>query len=201
MLTRLIAALAVLVLAGCATAPLPDSQAPGWAARQLQLQALESWQVLGKMGVRQPDRYTSASLNWTQQPRRYQIFLAGPLGQGSVRIQGTPGLVTLDIAGEGRFQAATPEQMLQAQLGWHLPISQLHYWVRGLPAPDYPSRHTLDPQNRLERLEQQGWVIQYREYQDGPPPQLPRRLILSHGDSLRVVLLLKEWTLPPPPHS
>ncbi|MGZ0843299.1 lipoprotein insertase outer membrane protein LolB, partial [Klebsiella pneumoniae subsp. pneumoniae] len=92
---------------------------------------------------------------------------------------------SLEVAGQGRYQAESPEALLEEQLGWRLPVSHLLWWVRGLPAPDSKSRLTLDADSRLARLEQDGWQIEYTRYAEQNGYWLPERLKL-HGQSLEV---------------
>ncbi|VFS85725.1 outer membrane lipoprotein LolB [Pseudomonas aeruginosa] len=100
--------------------------------------------------------------------------------------------MSLEVAGQGRYQAESPEALLEEQLGWRLPVSHLLWWVRGLPAPDSKSRLTLDADSRLARLEQDGWQIEYTRYAEQNGYWLPERLKL-HGQDLDVTLVIKDW--------
>ena len=42
-----------------------------------------------------------------------------------------------------RYNAASPEQLLAEQWGFHLPVSNMKYWVRGLPVPGIPATTTV----------------------------------------------------------
>ncbi len=200
-LTRLLAALALPVaLFGCGTTPqLPTSTEAthSWEQYRAELSRQQHWAIVAKLGIRQDQDIRSANLNWNQQQDRYQIFMTGPLGQGAINIRGSGQGVTLQISGEGSYMASSPEDLLQQRLGWSLPLSNLHYWVIGIPSPDSPHRKTLDEHNRLKELEQDSWRIQYRSYQQVESTDLPRKLILSQGDFLRVTLIIKEWNLRP----
>ena len=118
--------------------------------------------------------------------------LSGPLGRGAARLTGREGAVTLEVAGQGRYQAESPEALLEQQLGWRLPVSHLLWWVRGLPAPDSKSRLTLDGDSHLARLEQDGWNVEYSSYAQQDGYWLPERLKL-HGQDLDVTLVIKSW--------
>ena len=193
MLRRLLLLLPLLLwLAGCSTlqppapAPLPALDGP----------LLDNWALQGKLGIRQGQRADSATLNWQQQQQHYEIRLSGPLGQGAVAISGEPNQVQMVISGEAEpILATTPEQLMQSQLGWSLPLSQAHYWVQGRPAPRFPTA-PLPGGNGFSQL---GWEVEVLrvvsiELPDGGTINLPNRLRLQYGD-LRITLLIAQWQL------
>ncbi|WP_313210688.1 lipoprotein insertase outer membrane protein LolB, partial [Stutzerimonas nitrititolerans] len=100
--------------------------------------------------------------------------------------------VALEVAGQGRFEADSPEALVQSQLGWQLPVSNLLWWVRGLPAPDSRSRLSLDGQSRLAMLQQDGWDVEYLGYSEENGFALPERIKLS-GRDLQITLVIKDW--------
>lgn len=196
---HLIAALLCTALFGCSSQPTSTlSQPPlpeqSWEQQQQQLLPLTQWQVLGKIRIQSASDDSSANLSWQQRQDYYRIYIAGPLGQGAVNIEGSERTgITLDVSGEGRYQADSPERLLYQQLGWEVPISQMPFWIRGLPAPQQRHSKQLDPLNRLQQLQQNGWTIDYLDYHNDLRPQLPRKIRLNRGDSLRLTLILKQW--------
>lgn len=187
----------IALLAGCAGLTSRESlQGQGnpeqWRAHKEQLSSLDGWQINGKVGIRAPKDSGSGTLFWLQRQDYYDIRLSGPLGRGAARLTGRPGAVSLEVANQGRFQAADPETLLEAQLGWKLPVSHLVWWVRGLPAPDTKSRLTLDGDSRLASLEQDGWQVEYLSYVEQNGYWLPERVKL-HGRDLDVTLVVKDW--------
>ena len=71
-------------------------------------------------------------------------------------------------------------------------MTHLFWWIRGLPAPDSQSHLTLDSDSRLNRLEQDGWQIEYLSYIEQDGFTLPERIKL-HGHDLQVTLVIKDW--------
>ena len=202
-LQRVAPALCCALLFGCSSQTITPTQqdrpAPSWQQRQQQLLPLTQWQVQGKIRIQTKEEDTSANLSWSQHPDHYQIYLAGPLGQGAISIAGSnENGVTLDIGGEQRYQADSAAQLLQQQLGWSIPISQIGYWARGMPAPGVTYSKRLDGQNRLKQLNQEGWILNYVDYHSDQQPQLPRKIKLSRGEALKLTLILKQWQLNPP---
>lgn len=103
----------------------------------------------------------AGTLFWLQRQDYYDIRLSGPLGRGAARLTGRPGQVSLEVANQGRYEAPSPEALLEEQVGWKLPVSHLVWWVRGLPAPESKSRLSLNGDSRLATLEQDGWRVEY----------------------------------------
>ncbi|MFK3969821.1 lipoprotein insertase outer membrane protein LolB [Pseudomonas sp. NPDC087358] len=187
----------IALLAGCAgitshEAVQGKGDASKWRVNKEQLASLDGWQINGKVGIRAPKDSGSGTLFWLQRQDYYDIRLSGPLGRGAARLTGRPGAVSLEVANQGRYEAADPETLLKDQLGWKLPVSHLVWWVRGLPAPDSKSSLTLDSDSRLSNLEQDGWQIEYLSYTQQNGYWLPERMKL-HGQDLDVTLVIKDW--------
>lgn len=195
---RVLCLLAALFMLGCASqrglTPPANLQ-----AHQQQLEAIQHWQINGKLGIRSPAENGSASLKWQQKPGHYQINLAGPLGQKRLQISGTPKHVTLTQAGQPPLSAKSAEALIKKAAGWTLPVAQLNYWVRGLPAPKAPiTALNLSPEGLISELQQAGWSISYSNYQDHPHAggtlALPGKIQAQHRD-LRLTLIIRSWQL------
>ncbi|ABE58879.1 MULTISPECIES: lipoprotein insertase outer membrane protein LolB [Chromohalobacter] len=186
----------VALLAGCASqAPSPDQSRDrgDWEAQIERLQTLDAWSLAGKVGLRTNEGSESANIDWQQRPDTYRILISGPFGAGRTLLTGRPGAVTL-TNGEGRFEAETPEALMEQQLGWSLPISALDYWVRGLPAPEGGERIEHDEQGFPQQLRQFGWTIEYRDWTRADTLWMPRRLVMTYGE-LRATLVANQWQL------
>lgn len=187
----------IALLAGCAgltsREALEGEGSPAlWQSHKQQIGSLDAWQISGKVGIRAPQDSGSGTLFWLQRQDYYDIRLSGPLGRGAARLTGRPGTILLEVANQGRYQAASPEQLLQQQLGLNLPVSHLLWWIRGLPDPDSKSRLILDRDSRLAQLSQDGWQVDYLRYAEQDGYWLPERLKLS-GHDLQVTLVIKDW--------
>ncbi len=187
----------LLFLAGCAGFASKESvigqgNPAAWKAHKQQIDGIDGWQINGKIGIRAPSDSGSATLFWLQRQGYFDIRLSGPLAVGSARISGRNDDVVLDLSSQGRFQSNSAEDLLEKGLGWRLPLAQLFWWVRGLPAPDSQSQVTLDSESRLNQLEQNGWHIQYLSYIEQDGFMLPERIKLK-GQNLQVTLVIKDW--------
>ncbi|MCQ4243207.1 lipoprotein insertase outer membrane protein LolB [Stutzerimonas stutzeri] len=194
---NLLIPLLALLLAGCAGfGPQESLEGPGnaeaWQAHKARISHIDGWQISGKIGIRAPQDSGSGTLFWLQRQDYFDIRLSGPLGRGATRLTGRPDAVTLEVAGQGRFEAQSPEALVESQLGWQLPVSHLLWWIRGLPAPDSRSRITLDGSGRLATLQQDDWDIQYLNYEEENGLVLPSRIKLE-GRNLQITLVIKDW--------
>jgi len=192
MFKKYLAALLCLFLAGCSLqkTQIPASSDISWETRQSLLKDISDWEASGKIGIRTPDDSQSASLKWLQEGSEYQIDIRGPWGQGGASIAGSPQEVIVDIAGEGTFTGTNPEQILSQQWGWALPVSDIFWWIRGLPSPHSQYEHTIVDE-RLAQLTQQDWKVEYLRYNQ-QTPALPTKMRLQYRD-LKVTIVIKTW--------
>lgn len=189
--------LSMLLASGCAHRSLTPPQ--DVLEHQRQVQAIDDWTLAGKLGIRTPDDSGSANVKWAQQIASYQINLSGPLGQKSMIITGTPNKVRLEQTGEPAQEAKTAEALIKKTAGWTLPVAQLAYWVRGVPAPKL--RITQLQQNEtglIAQLIQGGWNIRYSNYRDqtfnGINLPLPGKITAEYKD-VRLTLVIRDWRL------
>ena len=199
-------ALALLLmgaLSACTTItvePLPEGlteQPPAsWADTARVRQNLDYWQITGKLAVKQPSDSGSALINqWTQRGEFYDLTLSSAfLGMGRTRLKGSPGFIELTLADGERYQSSEPDELVEAATGWRLPINQLAWWVKGLPAPEGDFRLLFDTAGELVAIRQSGWHIQYDRWfsADSALPMLPARITATKDDK-RVRVAISDW--------
>jgi outer membrane lipoprotein LolB len=195
-LRSLCAGAALLLLAGCFNNVQPDlagnsEQAQrGWEARRAGLQKLHAFTLQGRMAETGLVSF-GGTLSWMQDGEAFQARFFGPLGVGAVAISGTPEEMEVRSK-DGSVRTRDPEGYMQQQFGWSLPLRGLRYWVLGLPAPGGQPRLKLDESGRILALKQDGWQLDYTEYQDVNGLGLPRRFTIS--DSERgFKVLVDQW--------
>lgn len=192
--TAFVAAL-VAALAACASAPpLPESPAMPWAERRAALQEQAHFGLSGRVAVNSAGTGFNASLRWQQQGELSQVSLEGPLGVGGAQIEVADGHFDLRTSRGEHLEGDAARAALEQRLGFPLPLAELRYWVRGVPAPGAAADEVVDEaRQRLTRLVQQGWEIAYGEYLEAEAGSLPRRVVAQRGDT-RVRVVVDRWT-------
>jgi outer membrane lipoprotein LolB len=206
--------LAVTLVAACA-APIERPDVPprvAWNQRSADLEALESWDMKGRMAVRTEERGGSASVIWSRDGERHGIDLYGPFGGGRVHIEEDPRGATLRDSKGRVFEARNAAELLYRRVGWAIPFDELRYWLRGLPAPGERERFDLDEHGRLALLHQDGWEVRYLDYDVHDGFELPRKVFMRAlpgtvhligeegeplGDRLDVRVVIRSWDIAP----
>lgn len=188
-----LALLASLFLFGCAQQPL--SPVDNFERYRQALSKVEDWRLQGKMNLRVPGESETVRVNWSNSSEGYSIRLSGSLGLGATWIHGDEYGVRMERGGQEPIVAASPEDLVYTQLGRDLPLSDLHYWVRGLPAPyPRPTSRRFAAEGMLTHLSQAGWEIDYSNFQAVGPWNLPGKIV-AQRDDLRLTMLISNWTL------
>ncbi|MGM0855517.1 MAG: lipoprotein insertase outer membrane protein LolB [Pseudomonadota bacterium] len=193
-ISRLVACAAIVFLAGCASqAPQDDSgrQSGDWDDQKAEVEAFDTWTLVGKAGLRTSEENTSANLDWNQHPHYFRMLISGPFGGGRNVLEGREGRFSLSNS-DGRFEAESPEALMEEQLGWALPVSAMPDWVRGLPGDHDSYQLETDELGFPSHLAQDGWEIDYRDWERVEGMWLPRRLVMNYDD-IRITLVVNEW--------
>ncbi len=184
-------------LSGCATAPRVSSMPQfDWPERQQQLAQLQRWSFSGRLAIKDANNESwSAALRWQQDGDSYDIQLSGAFGQGAARLFGHDGYAVIEMAEHSALTADSAEALMQQQLGWHMPVQGLKFWLLGMLVPNSVGQHAFNEVGRLESLQQSGWQVRYRDYLDVDGLELPRKLELENP-RLRARLVIDSWQLP-----
>jgi len=181
------------MLAGCAArqgTALPDLS--DWQTRRDFLAASDEWEFAGRIGVSAGDEGFNGQLWWRQDGVVYRARIGGPLGVGTVFINGDNREVTI-TDGEGVVtEMADAEAELRARYGWTIPVASLRFWALGIPDPAVPAATGFDAAGRLTALEQNGWQVDITEYRESAGQPMPRRLTAVNND-VRVRLVIDSW--------
>ncbi|MGE3318054.1 MAG: lipoprotein insertase outer membrane protein LolB [Candidatus Berkiella sp.] len=189
-----------ILLAGCTSTSEKNQQIAAstpqleqrWKVNEKQLDGVNHWQAEGKLSVAQRKKGGSASFVWQQQGEFYQIKIFGPFGAKSAYIIGGPNHVELKEANGNVSTAKSPEALLYKVVGWQVPISGLRYWLRGIPVPNTRNGKQFNEQGLLATLKQQGWNIEYQEYNHNTFAPLPSKVVLF-SDQVKVKMIVNNW--------
>lgn len=188
----------VLVLTACAgqraKRSLPDADALArQVVREQTLAARTAWTLRGRLGVSDGHDGGSGSLEWSQHDRQFRFSVHAPVTGKTWTLSGGPGHVVLEGL---RAEAITGEDasaLLERELGWRVPVTELVAWARGARAPG-EARVEFRADGLPSQIDQAGWKVQFLDYDEGRSPPLPSKVFASRG-SYKVRLSIREWTI------
>ncbi|HUF21345.1 MAG TPA: lipoprotein insertase outer membrane protein LolB [Burkholderiales bacterium] len=176
------AVLVVVLLAGCATLPPPQP---------VDLTAVGDFDLAGRIAVRVEDRGYSARMRWQHRIAGDEVWLYTPVGSVLATLTVDETGATLTTSDRKTFRSHDVQALTREVLGWDLPLDGLQHWVMGRVDPRAPvDSAERDERQRLTRLAQRDWTIDYLAYAaDGALPSL---LSLQY-DELRLRLVIDRW--------
>ena len=191
----LITASLTIILTACSTlqpTPPENYHRLTWSKRLIQLNSLNKWSLRGSFSIHYANRTDIASYQWKQNHENYQIKISSPLNLVHLDLYGNKQQITLQKSAHEIYTATTPEELLAQQVGWELPIANLVYWIKGMPAPESHYKIKLDCYNHLIALKQQGWLIKYPAFTEMNGIDLPHTINLENPQ-LKIKMVVKEW--------
>jgi outer membrane lipoprotein LolB len=189
--------LAATVLAGCAhVEPIVETDGLDFPERAMRLEALDGWEMRGRLAVDTGERAFQARFRWRQSADVMLLAVNGPFGAGSFQIEGDPIEMTLRARGE-QWVLMDPETELSALFGWWLPVTSLRDWLLGLPDTAFAARTRRARAGTLASLEQRLWDVEYPDYGLSEGLLVPRKIDMSHGP-LALHLTVDSWNSVPP---
>ncbi|HET9835342.1 MAG TPA: lipoprotein insertase outer membrane protein LolB [Rhodanobacteraceae bacterium] len=184
----------LLVLAACAPVRTRGTaaQVAAQAARERTLGAQRQWGLQAHFAVSDGRDGGSGTLVWQQNGGEYSLSLRAPITGKTARLEGGPAGVVLTGLRGGPFRGDDAQTLLADRFGWHIPVAQLIWWVRGLRAQDSPAELRYGENGLPALLEQDGWKVEYRDWYTDRDPPLPRKVYASKPPySVRV--LIEQW--------
>jgi outer membrane lipoprotein LolB len=181
------------ILAGCATTGggrLPELGT--WEQRKDVLSVTDEYEFSGRIGVRAGSDGFNGKIWWRQDGIVYRARISGPIGVGTVFVNGDGREVTLTDRDGVTTELDDAERDLRGRYGWTIPVTSLRYWALGVPDPSSPADVDIDERGLMNSLEQGGWRVTIGEYAEGGGQSMPRRLTAVSGD-IRVRLIVDEW--------
>lgn len=193
-----------LMVSACQTAVITENseqkvQQSLVEIRESRLNALQTFQFNGGLGVWTEEESIPARIVWLQSGSDLNLKLSGPLGVGDMQLQDKAGFVTLSRGKTVVTSGTSADSVVQNGLGLTapVPIEELKQWVRGLPGNGGSALR--DGAGRLQELrytDKTGtrWGVRFKRYQSVDGYSLPT-LITASGGKYSVRLVLKNWEL------
>jgi outer membrane lipoprotein LolB len=185
------------LLASCSAPRLlrPDAaRMKALEQREDTLRSRPDWTLRGRMAISGPEDSGSGTLDWSQQGPAFRFTLSAPVSGKTWTLSGDgQHAELLGLHGQQAVVAATASGLLASELGWNVPVAQLAYWVRGIRAPG-PADVVFQGDGLPAEIRQDGWVIEFRDYETTRDPLLPRKIFAGNG-AYKVRLVVQSWEL------
>ncbi|HUW52652.1 MAG TPA: lipoprotein insertase outer membrane protein LolB [Rhodanobacter sp.] len=192
----LLAAAMPLLLAACVPAVRVKGDAGmlhDQLARELALAHADHWVLQGRLGVSDGRNGGSGSFSWTQDGEQYEFVLRGPAISGvNFRLSGGPDGALLEGLKHGPLRGPDAEALMRKALGWEVPLHDLRAWVLGLRADSGAARLRFGTNRLPSLLQQDGWVVDYREWDTMRRPPLPKK-VYAEKLPYKVRLSIESW--------
>ena len=117
----------------------------------------------------------------------------GPLGSGTVLINRNGGVTTFKD-GSKKASDSSADRLFYKQTGVTLPVNNLYYWVRGVPAPGAVEKLTKNANQQISVLKQAGYTIEYLGYTNAQGASLPTKIRLS-SNQVKIKVVIKQWKI------
>ncbi len=188
----------VLAFAACAGPRVKPLQADARSlaqqdAREKALGAHQDWTVRGRLGVSDGHDSGSGSLEWSQRAGAFRFTLHAPVTGKTWMLSGNRSHAVLEGLHDLPVEGDDAASLLERELGWHVPVAKLVDWVRGLRAPGVADIH-FRADGLPAQIEQEGWKVEYLDYDQSRNPPLPSKVFASKGN-YTVRLAIHAWTL------
>jgi outer membrane lipoprotein LolB len=190
-------ALLLPFLLGCVGAQRMDVPVnQDWQQRYSVLESMEDWDFTGRIAVRDDQEAHNSRIRWRQRGEDFVINLWGALNIGATEIVGSAQQVRLQQERQEPLITNSPEELIREQLGYELPVENLRYWIKGIPAPGQRASPTFNEHNQLTSLRQSGWQIEYLSYTNYALETLPTQIRMEK-QPLRLEFIMR-WTVAAP---
>lgn len=187
------------MLSGCISMRSPvgakDFKMLSATQRQARLAKLNFWRIKGAFSIKQGKKVEIAHYLWNQfGQKNYRIHITSAMDLYSVSMFGRYGSVTLWKDGTHAITSKTAEGVMRKAMGWYLPVSQLYYWIKGMPAPKKEGAYEAkyDKFGHLVMLTQKGWLVKLSAYKPFGGVDVPQVLRLQRPD-ISAKIVIKKW--------
>ena len=192
-----VAALAALMLAaGCRTLPPGAPVGPGadapWPEQRAALEKLDRYALNGRVAVAAQGQGFSATLRYQQQPRGSNLALDGPLGIGGLRVQIDGEDIEIATSRGEKLDGQSARDELERRLGFQLPLTELRWWLLGIPAPGEASVNQDAGSGEIHDFTQGGWRVSINTRAAGLGFSLPQKMT-AEREGARLKLFVQGW--------
>lgn len=191
---RLALALAMAVLmTACAT--LEPRPAGDWLEeRQALFAAHPVWTVNGRLSLSDGQRGGQLAFDWRADGEEHEVLLRTVMGGRQWRLQFGPNHAQLEGSDVGRLWGTDPDPLVEAAVGWPIPVRELAWWIRGLVPPDTEGPIQFAADGSLASAESPPWTLSFQRFDASQAVLMPSR-VQADSSPYRVRMVLREWKL------
>ncbi|HEU5136624.1 MAG TPA: lipoprotein insertase outer membrane protein LolB [Steroidobacteraceae bacterium] len=187
---------ALMLSAGCRSLPPTAEIGPGanapWPEQRAALEKLDRYGLNGRVAVAAQGQGFSAALRYQQQPRGSNLALDGPLGIGGLRVGLEGEDITIETSRGEKLDGEAARGELERRLGFQLPLTEMRWWLLGIPAPGEASINQDVASGEIRDFTQNGWRVSINSRAAGLGFALPQRLT-AEREGARLKLLVEHW--------
>lgn len=143
----------------------------------------QDYNIDGRFSIVAQEKNYYGNFTWNHENNFDKLALNSPLGNSVAVITVDNGNATLQTS-DGTYTGSNLDELLKQRMGFTLPLAYLHYWVQGVPLPDYHVENKL-----TSGFQQLGWNIEYLEWADDNHPSL----VQVSNTGLKIKLLISNW--------
>jgi outer membrane lipoprotein LolB len=163
------------------------------AMREQTLAHTDHWTLQGRLGVSDGKTGGTGSFSWSQNGDQYEFVLRGPAISGmNFRLSGGADGALLEGLEPGPLRGPDAEALMRKALGWEVPLRDLRAWVLGLRADNGQAELSFGADRLPSLLQQDGWTVDYREWDEARQPPLPKR-VFAQKLPYKVRLSIESW--------
>lgn len=141
----------------------------------------QNYTISGRFSIKTTAKNYYGNFTWLKESANEELDFMSPLGSTVAQIRIESAIVTLTDAQNKVYSGEDVAALMVQRLGFTIPLSYLHYWIQGIPLPNYPVQSQLK-----SGFSQLDWQVEYLSWQDHDHPQL---IQLTKND-LRIKLLI-----------
>jgi len=193
------------LLSACVSSPkepLTAASHENWQQRQFSLQPFNEWSIRGRVVLYVEEDVYHLGLGWQRQNDHHILQLEASLGQGMIRLEKHGDRAEMTTTEGDHYYGDNAQQLLAQVTQLTIPVEGLQSWIKGIGHPHSPLAPEIDADGRAVTLNQDGWEINYLEYEQvsplaGAQLELPHKLYLKR-DQLALKIVIDQWIAPPP---
>ncbi len=149
------------------------------------------WSVSGRAAIRDGQRGGQVAFDWQATGDRHRVHLRTVTGGRQWLLEFEPGFAELEGTDVGRIVGPDPNELVEAAVGWAIPVVELSDWIRGLVAETH-GKVEFAPDGTLRRVALDPWELSYQRFDEVDGQLMPARLE-AESPPYRVRLVLRSW--------